>query len=275
MAPRPPIIDPTQPLRRLTLDEPWMVDRSLTKRLSSAGLLSGRLTLDPWVGDTLQDMRGANVVIGTAQTFPSVYLDEIDKKFAPVRLRHGMGCMQACYGVLAILYTEKVSTELRKEIWQRAWAKAEARAKADPKELEKQMAEAKAADPKLTDKQARRQVMEQWTSPHNTSDHLYRLMGERGLAEQKVNAPNAKAEQVIRSMTGDLPGLYFFGMAVRDNHTVTLAVERAADGSQRMYWLDQNQPGLSREIEPGQLGATLQGVRGHTDSTNIYAFRPS
>ena len=41
-----------------------------------------------------------------------------------------------------------------------------------------------------------------------------------------------------------------------------------------MYWLDQNKPGLSREIEAGQLGTTLQKVQGHTSSTNIYAFHP-
>ena len=264
MAP-PPFIDPTQPLPRLTLME---------RSLANPGLLPGRLTLDPWVQDTLKDMRAGNVVVGTTQTFPSVFMDEIDKKFRPVKSKDGMGCMQACYGVLAILYTEKVSKELQKEIWDRAWKKAVAYANAHPDELKKKIADAMAANPMLIEKDVKRRIMEGWTSPHNTSDHLYALMGERGLAEKKVNAPNAKAEEAIRSMTGDLPGLYFFGMAVRDNHTVTLAVERAADGSQRMFWLDQNKPGLSREIQSGQLGDTLAKVPGHTNSTNIYAFRP-
>jgi hypothetical protein len=264
MAPRPPIIGPTQQLPRLTMEG---------RRLADPELLPGRLALDPWVKDTLRDRR-ANVVIGTAQTFAPGFIDEIDKKFRPVKRKDGMGCMEACYGVLAILFTEKVSKELLNEVIRRAFAKAEARAKREPDKLKEEMAEAKAADPKLTDKAARKEVIERWASPHNTSDHLYRLMGERGMAEAKVNSPNAKAEETIRGMTGDLPGLFLFGLAVNDNHTVTLAVERAADGSQRMYWLDQNQPGLSREIEAGQLGTALQRVQGFTTSTNIYPFLP-
>ena len=266
----PPIFDPTQPLPRLTLDQPWIVE----KRPVHPGLPPGKLTLDPWVEDTLRDMSAPKVVMGTSQTFPPSFMDEIEKKFRPVRLPGGMGCMQACYGVLSILYTAPVSKELQREIWKRAWAKATQYANAHPDELKQKIAEAKAANPAFDDKQAKRHVLEQWTSPHNTSDHLYRLMGERGLAETKVNSPNAKAEEAIRGMTGDLPGLYFFGMAVNDNHTVTLAVERAADGSQRMYWLDQNNPGVSREIKAGQLGTALQSVQGHTTSTNLYAFRP-
>lgn len=264
MAPRPPIIGPTQQLPRLTMEG---------RRLADPGLLPGRLTLDPWVKDTLQDRR-AKVVIGTAQTFPPAFLDEIDKKFRPVKLPGGMGCMQACYGVLAILYTEKVSKELHVEVFKRAKDWANAWAKANPKELKARMEKLQAGKPMLTDEDAKKQVIDKLISSKNTSDHLYRLMGERGMAEEKVNSPNAKAEETIRGMTGDLPGLYFFGMAVNDNHTVTLAVERAADGSQRMYWLDQNKPGLSREIEAGQLGTVLQRVPGHTTSTNIYPFLP-
>jgi hypothetical protein len=268
MPPRPPIIDPTQPLPRLTLDQPWM-----EKKPDHPARVPGRLNLDPWVEDTLRDMRVPDVVMGTSQTFAPSYLDEIEKKFRPVRLANGMGCMLACYGVLEILYTESVAKEWRKEVYRRAWAKAEAYAKAHPNELNAKTAELKAATPALTDKEARHKVLEAWTSPHNTSDHLYRLMGEKGMAEKVVKTPNAKAEQAVRGMTGDLPGLYFFGMAVNDNHTVTLAVERAADGSQRMYWLDQNTPGLSREIKAGQLGTALQSVQGYTTSTNLYAFR--
>ena len=262
MAPPRPFIDPRQHLPRLTVKQ----------RLIQSGLLPGRLTLDPWVEDTRRHRR-ANIVLGTAQTFPSVFLDEIEKKFHPVRLAGGRGCMQACYGVLAILYTEMVSKELHVEVFKRAKDKANAIAKANPKKLKAQMEELQATKPMLTDEDAKQQVIDKWISNNNTSDHLYRLMGERGMAEEKVNSHNTKAEQAIRSLTGDLPGLYFFGMAVRDNHTVTLAVERAADGSQRMYWLDQNQPGLSKEIKAGQLGTELQGVPGHTESTNIYPFR--
>ena len=270
MAPRPPIIDPTQPLPRLTLVEPWNVEQGH----ALSGFLPGKLTLDPWVEGTLQDMRASNVVIGTAQTFPPAYLDQIGKQFRPKKHRDGMGCMEACYGVLTILYAEKVSRELQTEVYKRAWAKAVAHAKAHPDELKAKMAEAMAANPMLLEADARQQIMEKWASPHNTSDHLYALMGERGLAETKVNTPNKNAEATIRSMTGDSPGLYFFGLAVRDNHTVTLAVERAADGSQRMFWLDQNKPGLSKEIRADKLGDALANVPGHTKSTNIYAFRP-
>jgi hypothetical protein len=75
-------------------------------------------------------------------------------------------------------------------------------------------------------------------------------------------------------MTANAPGVYFYGLAVNDNHTVTLAVDRAADGSQKMYWLDQNQPHLSHEVKAGDLGRELQGVPGHTTTTNVYPFRP-
>ena len=270
MAPRPlVIIDPTQPLPRLTL-EPLMVDKGLT----FPGLLAAKLTLDPWLEGTLQDMRASNVLMGTAQTFPPAYLVQIEKQFRPTKHKDGMGCMEACYSVLAILYTQKVSRELQKEIWNRAWKKAVAYANAHPGELKQKIADAMAANPMLIEKDVKRRIMEEWTSPHNTSDHLYALMGERGLAEQKVNTPNTKAEATIRSLTGESPGLYFFGLAVRDNHTVTLAVERGSDGSQRMFWLDQNQPGKSRVIHPGELGDKLAEVRGHTESTNIYAVRP-
>jgi hypothetical protein len=63
-------------------------------------------------------------------------------------------------------------------------------------------------------------------------------------------------------------------MAVNDHHTVTLAVERAADGPQKMYWLDQNHAGLRTKVETGQLGDTLDMMWGGPSTTNIYAFRP-
>jgi hypothetical protein len=269
MAPPPPIIDPTQPLPRLTLDQPWMAARP-----PHPGLLSGRLTLDPWVQDTLGGLRSANLRVGTVQTFPRAFLDEIEKSFNPKKHANVMGCMGACYGVLAILYTEPVSKEIEVEVRSRAYAKAREWAKDNPDKLKARMAELQAANPMLLDTQARQKVMDSLASPHITSDHTYRLMGERGLAEAVVKSPDAKAEEAIRGMTGDAPGLFFFGLAVNDNHTVTLAVERAADGSQRMYWLDQNNRGLSHEIKAGELGSTLQSVPGHTTSTNIYAFRP-
>ena len=270
MPPRFPIIDPTQPLPRLTLDEPWMVKG----RPANPGLLPGKLVLDPSVEDTLQHMAARGAVIGTTQTFPSATLDEIKDKFRPETLAGEMGCMKACYNVLGILYTEKVATELRREVYTRARAQAEAFAKRNPDKLKEKIEQLKAADPKLTDAQARWNAIDHMTSPFNSSDHLFALMGERDLADAKVNSPNSQAEQAIRNLTGDLPGVYFFGMAVRDNHTVTLAVERAADGSQKMWWLDQNNPGLRTEVKAGQLGDKLQNVQGHTNSTNIYPFRP-
>jgi hypothetical protein len=275
MAPRPPIIDPTQPLPRLTLDEPWTVStwrtRKAAKEPANSGPLPGRLTLDH---DPLRDLRTSDVVIGTAHPFARGFIDEIDKKFRPVKHKDGMGCMDACYGVLTILYTEKVSKELRVEVFKRAKDRANAIAKAHPDRLKAEMAKAQAGKSMLTDEDAKQLVINQWISNNNTSDHLYRLMGERGMAEKVVNAPNAKAEEAIHGMTGDAPGLFFFGLAVKDNHTVTLAVERAADGSQRMYWLDQDKPGLSVEIKAGELGTKLQHAPGSTNSTNIYPFLP-
>jgi hypothetical protein len=269
MPPRFPVFDPTQPLPRLTLDQSWGGNR-----LTKPGLMPGKLALDPAVEDRLHQMAAPGIVIGTALTFPSAALDEIKSKFRPKTAAGEMGCMKACYNVLAILFTAKVSTELRQEVYRRARAQAEAFAKRNPETLKARIAEAKAANPKLTDAQARWNAIDQMTSPYNDSDRLFALMGERGLADPKVNSPNAQAEQAIRNLTGDGPGVYFFGLAVRDNHTVTLAVERAADGSQKMFWLDQNNPGLRTEIKSGQLGATLQNVQGHTNSTNIYPFRP-
>ena len=275
MAPRPPIIDPTQPLPRLTLTEPWTVPtwraEKAARKPANTGPLPGRLTLDH---DPLRNLRVSDVVIGTARPFATGFMDEIDKKFRPVKRPDGTGCMQACYGVLAILYTENVSKELLAEVLKRATDEAKAFAKANPKKMKAKMAELQAANPMLTDEDAEQLVMKKLISNNNTSDHLYRLMGEKGMAEKVVNAPNAKAEEAIHGMTGDVPGLFFFGLAVNDNHTVTLAVERAADGSQRMYWLDQNQPGLSREIKGGELGTALQRVKGFTTSTNIYPLLP-
>jgi hypothetical protein len=201
-------------------------------------------------------------------------LVEIKSKFIPKTLPGEMGCMKACYNVLGILYSPDTSRKLQQEVYTNARKQAEAWAKLHPDELKKKIDEAKAGNDKLTDAEARWNAIDQLTSPFNSSDHLFQLMGEKDLAGAKVHSPNTGAEQAIRDMTGDGSGVYFYGLAVNDNHTVTLAVERAADGTQKMYWLDQNNPGLSHEVKAGQLGTELGNVPGGTTTTNIYALRP-
>lgn len=201
-------------------------------------------------------------------------LDEIKAKFKPYAPDSGMGCMQACYDVVGILYGGKTSQELSQTVRDRAYAKANATLNKYPEATKKLIADAKAADPTLTDAKARQQVLDRFASNDITSDHTFELMRERGMAGDRVHVADAGAEQAIRQMTGNAPGVYFYGMAVNDYHTVTLAVERAADGTQKMYWMDQHNPGIRTEIKSGALGATLTSVWGDNKTTNIYAFKP-
>lgn len=220
-------------------------------------------------------------MVGVAlYSWDAAKLDEIKKKFVPKTAAGEMGCMKACYNVLGILYSEKVSSQLFARVYGNARQQAKDYAKQNPKALQKHIekAHAQAAAKKppqtLTPAMAKWMAIDLMTSPYNSSDHLFQLMAKDDLAGEKVKSPNAGVEQAIRDMTGNQPGVYFYGLAVRDIHTVTLAVERAADGSQKMYWLDQNNPGLRTEIKAGQLGATLQSVPGNPSTTNIYALRP-
>lgn len=201
-------------------------------------------------------------------------LDAIKSQYVPNTLAGEMGCMKACYQVLGILYSSDTSKALRTEVYTRAMNQARAYGNAHPDKLKEKIDAAKAANPALSDGAARKEALEGWASNYNTSDHLFQLMAEKDLAGAKVNSPNAAAEQSIRDMTANAPGVYFYGLAVNDNHTVTLAVDRAADGTQKMYWLDQNQPGLSHQVTTGQLGTDLQKVQGYTTTTNIYPLRP-
>jgi hypothetical protein len=205
-------------------------------------------------------------------------LNDIRDQYDPVKVAGGMGCMLAAYGMLGILYGDKKSEALFKQVYKNAHDKAKAWAKKDPAALAQfvQRAHDDAAaknKPPLTDKQAKDKAIHMMTSPFNSSDHLFALMREQGLAGDRVKTPSADAEQAIAQMAGGGPGVYFFGMAVNDNHTVTLAVERAADGSHKMFWFDQNEPGLNHEVPAGQLGSELQNVHGHTNTTHIWAFR--
>lgn len=201
-------------------------------------------------------------------------LDEVKKKFKPYAPESGMGCMQACYDVLGILFTPKVAGELRAQVITQAYDKAKEWARKNPTELKRRMDAAKTANPDWSDAKARQHVLDQLSSPHNTSDHLFELMKDKGLAGDKVHVANKDVERSLRTMTDDAPGVYFFGLAVKDHHTVTLAVDRAADGSQKIYWMDQNHPGLRTEIKPGKLENALEGVFEGPNTTNIYAYRP-
>jgi hypothetical protein len=201
-------------------------------------------------------------------------LDDIKSKYVPNTLAGEMGCMKACYQVLGLLYGSDTSRNLQKEVYTRAMDNARAWGKAHPDQLQAKIDAAKAANPALSDADALKSALEGVASNTNTSDHLFQLMAEKDLAGAKVNAQNATAEQTIRNMTANAPGVYFYGLAVNDNHTVTLAVDRAADGTQKMYWFDQNKPGVSHVVDPGKLGSELQDVPGHTTTTNIYPLRP-
>lgn len=207
-----------------------------------------------------------------AKRFDAAKLKEIEKDFRPFAPADGMGCMKAAYEVLDILYGERFSEDLKNEVIKRAYAAADAAR--NTKAFKQKVEEAKAANPNFTDADARHHVREQWASAHNSSDHTFALMAEKGLAGEKVHTPTKDAEQVIRSLTGTEPGAYFFGMAVKDNHTVTLAVKIEPNGKQTMYWLDQTTPGLSKPITDGKLGDALKNTWGYTNSTNIYPLRP-
>ena len=214
----------------------------------------------------------APVMAQAFYSFDKATLDELRRQYVPDTLAGEMGCMKACYQVLKILYGDNVSKTLQRDLYIQSMKQAE---KLTPAADVKAKIEAlKAANPNLSDRDARRAALETWASNYNSSDHLYKMMAERDLAGTGVPAQNAAAEQTIRNMAAGAPGVYYYGLAVRDNHTVTLAVDRAADGTQKMYWLDQNQPGLSHEVPTGDLGRQLQAVPGHTDSTNIYPLRP-
>jgi hypothetical protein len=208
-----------------------------------------------------------------AGRFDVAKLEEIKKGFKPKSFADGTGCMLAAYNVLGILYGDKFSDDLMKEVQARAKDAAD---KGRNTKLFKQKVEKAMADnPNLSEAQARQLVWNKWHSANNTSDHTYALLAEKGLADDKVNTLNKDADQAVRNMTPKEPGAYFFGMAVRDTHTVTLAVKVDADGKQTMYWLDQTAPGLSTEIKPGKLGEALQTrVFDGTNSTNIYPLRP-
>ena len=203
-------------------------------------------------------------------------LDAIKALFKPVPYPGGKGCMMACYDVLRILYGKK-GDELQKEVYRQARAMATQYAKDHPdvfaRYVERVKADVAAGSLKLEGMTIEWHAIDYMTSPYNTSDHLFELMRRQDLAGDRVKSPTADVEQAISGMAGGGPGVYFFGLAVNDNHTVTLAVDRAADGSHKMYWLDQNNPGLNAEVPSGQLGATLQRVQGYAPTTNIYAYR--
>jgi hypothetical protein len=208
-----------------------------------------------------------------ARRFDPAKIREIEKNFKPKSFDNGGGCMLAAYNVLDILYGDKFGEKLMAQVQERARDAANDAAKT--KLFQQQVQQARTANPNLSDAEARQMVWNKWHSANNTSDHMYALMGEKGLAGEKVNTPNKDAEAVIRQLTPAEPGAYFFGMAVRDNHTVTLAVEKSADGTQKMYWLDQTAHGLKREVKQGELGNALQNwVFEGSNSTNIYALRP-
>ena len=224
-----------------------------------------------------------------AGRFDASKLDAVKKEFTkePRNLADGGGCMLSAYDALSALYGPGFSKKLMEEVHARAKEAADNGMKT---QLFKQKVEqAKAANPNLTDADARKLVWKDWHSAHNTSDHMYALMAEKGLAENKVHTPNKDAEQAIRDMTPPQPGAYYFGLTVKGHHTVTLVVEKFADGTHKMSWLDQHteydpkhQGGgrfesgdTSREIKQGKLGDALDNwVFNGPETTNIYAFRP-
>ena len=203
-------------------------------------------------------------------------LDAIKDKFKPYAPASGMGCMQACYDVLGILYSAETAGTLRKDVFNNAQTKADELIKKFPGAFKGMVDKEMKAHPDLTEAKARENVRNQLISNNNTSDHIFELMRERGMAGERVHVANAGAEQAIRQMTGNAPGVYFFGLAVKDYHTVTMAVERSADGSQKIFWMDQHNPGLRTEIKPGDLAGKLNQVNweSNNNTSNIYAFKP-
>lgn len=221
--------------------------------------------------------RAAPIVGPVLYGWDEAKLDDLKAKFKPKQLAGGMGCMLACYDVLGILYGGQKSKELGKELAQSARAKAEAYAQAHPDVLARNIEKVEAralADGVVLPRSARWHAIDQMTSPFNNSDLLFEMMQKQNLVGDRVKAADADVEQAIKGMAGGGPGVYFFGLAVNDNHTVTLAVKRAADGSQEMYWLDQTTTGLGTVVKTGELADELKGVGGHTTTTNIYPYRP-
>ena len=223
-----------------------------------------------------------------AKRFDPSKMKEIKEGFKPKPMDDGGGCMLTAYNVLDTLYGSGFGERLKNEVNKHAYEKVQDQIKANPALFKKQVEEAMAADSRLTRADAVQQVKDNWASPHITSDHTYTLMGEKGLAGEKVHTANKDADDVIRRLTPPEPGTYVFGMAVRGHHTVTLVVETAANGTQTMHWLDQystydskqdrfetKRTGDSREIKEGKLGDALSNwVFNGPDTTNIYALRP-
>jgi hypothetical protein len=256
--------------------DPWDVT-STTPRTPGNQPLPRLDELAKWAAEKLRPIV-APIAGKVLFSWDSGKLDEVKDKFIPKTAAGEMGCMKACYNVLGILYGPAKSRELQVEVYRRAYKAAEAWAGRNKEKFDARVEEVKAAaqarNETPSDKEIRRRAIDSFTSPWNSADHLFDLMREKDLAGNKVDVRNTEAEKAIRDMTGDAAGVYFYGMAVRDNHTVTLAVERAADGTQKMYWLDQNHPKASREIAPGKLGETLQAVPGHTSNSHIWALKP-
>jgi hypothetical protein len=202
-----------------------------------------------------------------AKRFDTAKLKEVKEGFKPADVPDGGGCMLTTYNVLDTLYGKGFGERLMKETISKAYEKADAEIKANP---------------------ARRPEREQLASKHNTSDLTFALMREKGLAGEKVQTANKDADQVIRQLTPKEPGVYFYGLAIKGHHTATLIVEKAADGTHKMHFLDQYtkydskqdrfetlRTGESREIKDGKLGDALSNwVFNGPDTTNIYALRP-
>jgi hypothetical protein len=195
-------------------------------------------------------------------------LTEIKKGFKPKPMDDGGGCMLTAYNVLDTLYGNGYGERLKNKVIARAYQKADEEIKKSPGAY-------------------KNMTREQVASKYNTSDLTYAVMREEGLAGEKVQTANKDADDAIRRLTPSEPGTYVFGLAIKGHHTVTLVVEKAADGTQKMHWLDQhtqydpkqdrfeNGRNQSLEIKDGKLGDALSNWVFHgPDTTNIYPLRP-
>jgi hypothetical protein len=203
-----------------------------------------------------------------ARRFDLAKLKEIKQGFKPKPMDDGGGCMLTAYNVLDTLYGKGFGKTHMNEVIANAYKKADEEIKKNPGAY-------------------KNMTRDQVAGKYNTSKETFELLGKKGLAGEKVHTANKDADEAIRQLIPPQPGVYAFGMAVRNHHTVTLIVERRADGTQSMHWLDQHtvydpksdtfktERGAPREVKEGKLGDALENwVFNGPNTTDIYALRP-
>ena len=228
---RPSRTDPRQPLGRLDKQIDWNAIQAAYEQYQRTWNRTYRFA-EPWPADIKQQV-------------DRLYRDDVEP------LPGGMGCMQAAYQCLETIHPGQPKYEddgrgsLREKVF-------------DVSSKEKKF---------------------------NSVDLMMEVLQREGRAGEPVSltfdakagtwSPPAEAE-LLKMFEGTKQGVYFFGVSVHSgNHTVLLAVDNTpqADGKPhpRIFWLDQNTRGLTKDVTGG-LGAELASHG--TSPTKIWPLRP-